>query len=148
MAWLLPGCGAKTGLDVPDANIDSGRSRDAGLDADIGPHDGGRDVGTDANIPCIQLDPDAGPLELPLDTQVELTRADVVFLIDHTGSMSEEIGHIQAELRDVIAPGIQAAIPDAQIGVAMFADFPVFDCGVASDHPYNLVLPVTSDLAP
>ena len=156
-AWLLPGCGAKTGLDVPDANIDTGRSRDAGIDADIGPHDGGRPSdrdmgdrdmgGTDANIPCIQLDPDAGPLELPLDTQVELTRADVVFLIDHTGSMSEEIGHIQAELRDVIAPGIQAAIPDAQIGVAMFADFPVFDCGVASDHPYDLVLPVTGDLA-
>lgn len=143
----LPGCGAKTGLDVPDANIDA--SRDAGVDAniDVGPHDGGHDAGTDAHIPCVELDPDAGPVELPLDTQVQLGRADVVFLIDITGSMSQEIGHIQAELRDTIAPGIQAAIPDSELGVATFADFPVASCGTAEDRAYNLVLPVTDDLA-
>jgi hypothetical protein len=141
----LPGCGAKTGLDVPDANIDAGHSVDAGLD--VGPHDAGRDAGADASIPCVVLDPDAGPIELPLDTQVTLGRADVMFLIDITGSMSQEIGHIQAELRDTIAPGIQAAIPDSELGVATFADFPVADCGTEEDHAYNLVLPVTSDLA-
>jgi len=143
--WTLPGCGAKTGLDVPDANIDSG-PHDAGVD--VGPHDAGHDTGNvDAAIPCVELDPDAGPIELPLDTQVQLGRADVVFLIDITGSMTQEIGHIQAELRDTIAPGIQAAIPDAEIGVATFADFPVSACGTEEDHPYDLVLPVTSDLA-
>ncbi len=142
-AALLAGCGAKTGLDVPDANLD------AGLDAgsDTGPRDAGVDVGLDAFLPCVELDPDAGPVELPLDTQVELGRADVVFLIDVTGSMSQEIGHIQAELRDTIAPGISAAIPDSELGVATFADFPVRACGTGEDHPYNLVLPVTSDLA-
>lgn len=148
--WALPGCGAKTGLEVPDANIDAGRMRDAGFDggdADVGPRDAGRDTGNDASIPCIVLEPDAGPIELPLDTQVELGRADVVFLIDITGSMSQEIGHIQAELRDTIAPGIQAAISDSQLGVATFADFPVSACGTDEDHPYNLVLPVTADLA-
>lgn len=141
----LPGCGAKTGLDVPDANIDAARSIDAGVD--VGPHDAGRDAGSDAAIPCIVLEPDAGPIELPLDTQVELGRADVVFLIDITGSMTQEIGHIQAELRDTIAPGIQAAISDSEIGVAVFADFPVASCGTEEDHAYNLVLPVTNDLA-
>lgn len=141
----LQGCGAKTGLDVPDTNEDAGHAMDAGVD--VGPRDAGRDVGMDAAIPCIELDPDAGPIELPLDTQVELGRADVVFLIDVTGSMSQEIGHIQSELRDTIAPGIQAAIPDAQLGVATFADFPFDDCGTEGDRPYNLVLPVTSDLA-
>lgn len=144
-AVALAGCGAKTGLDVPDTNVDAGRPRDGGVDA--GPRDAGRDALTDAAVPCIVLDPDAGPIELPLDTQVLLGRADVVFLIDVTGSMSQEIGHIQAELRDTIAPGVQAAIPDAQLGVATFADFPVSDCGEAEDRPFNLVLPVTSDLA-
>jgi predicted small lipoprotein YifL len=142
---MLAGCGAKTGLDVPDANVDAARPIDAGVD--VGPHDAGRDAGSDASIPCVLLEPDAGPIELPLDTQVTLGRADVVFLIDVTGSMSQEIGHIQAELRDTIAPGIQAAIPDAQLGVATFADFPVEDCGTGEDRAYNLVLPVTSDLA-
>lgn len=141
--WALPGCGAKTGLDVPDANRDGGS--DAGVDT--GPRDAGHDGGSDAAIPCVQLDPDAGPVELPLDTQVQLGRADVVFLIDITGSMSQEIGHIQAELRDTIAPGIQAAIPDSELGVATFADFPVGHCGTGEDHAYNLVLPVTADLA-
>jgi hypothetical protein len=145
-ACIASGCGAKTGLDVPDANIDAG-ARDAGFDGDVGPHDAGRDMGHDANIPCIVLEPDAGPVELPLDTEVQLSRADVVFLVDHTGSMSEEIGHIQTELRDVIAPGIAAAIPDSEMGVAIFADFPVHDCGVDTDTAYDLVLPVTADVA-
>ncbi len=148
----LAGCGAKTGLNVPDANIDANvdAGHDAAVDAgphDAGPRDAGRDTGSDAAIPCIELDPDAGPVELPLDTQVTLGRADVVFLIDITGSMSQEIGHIQAELRDTIAPGIQAAIPDSRLGVAVFADFPVSACGTEDDHAYNLVLPVTNDLA-
>jgi len=61
--------------------------------------------------------------------------------------MMEEIGHIRTELRDQIAPGIQATIPDSQIGIATFADFPVPECGTGEDRLYNLVLPVTSDIA-
>lgn len=137
-AWGSSGCGSKTGLDIPDVGVDA---------PDAGPTDAGNDAGMDASIPCIELDPDAGPILLPLDTQVQLGRADVLFLIDVTGSMSQEIGHIQSELRDTIAPGIQAAISDSELGVATFADFPVRLCGTADDHAYNLVLPVTDDLA-
>ncbi len=137
----LPGCGAKTGLYVPDASRDSGL--DAGVDAPPM-----RDAGVDADIPCFVLDPDGGPLDLPLDTEVQVGRADVVFLIDITGSMDQEIDRIQADLRDQIAPGIQSAIPDSQIGVATFADFPETGCGVAGeDSPFRLALPVTDDLA-
>jgi hypothetical protein len=137
----LPGCGAKTGLEVPDASRDSGR--DAGVDA--APM---RDASMDASIPCFELDPDGGPLDLPLDTEVQVGRADVVFLIDITGSMDQEIDRIQSDLRDQISPGIQEAIPDSQIGVATLADFPEGSCGVeGEDSPFRLVLPVTDDLA-
>lgn len=131
---LLAGCGAKTGLEVPDAAIDAGRIRDAGTDAD-------------ADVPCIELDPDAGPVELPLDTQVEVGRADVVFLVDVTASMDQEIEQIKDNLRDRLAPGIRDTIRDARLGVATFADFPVGPCGDPGDVPFTLNLPVTDDVA-
>jgi hypothetical protein len=45
-----------------------------------------------------------------------------MFMIDSTGSMSEEIGVITARLRDTIAPGIAAEIPDVWLGVTEFRD--------------------------
>jgi predicted small lipoprotein YifL len=129
---LVTGCGAKTGLEVPDAAIDAGRIRDAGADAEA---------------PCIELDPDAGPVELPLDTQVEVGRADVVFLVDVTASMDQEIEQIKDNLRDRLAPGIRDTIRDARLGVATFADFPVGPCGDPGDVPFTLNLPVTDDVA-
>lgn len=132
LAALSVGCGAKTGLDVPDAQID------AGVDA-----------GPDAQIPCIEIPIDGGIIELPLETEVQLGRADVVLAVDTTASMSQEIGEIRRTLRDQIVPGIRAAIPDAQIGITTFGDFPVGGCGSAGDGdlPFRLLLPVTDDLA-
>lgn len=131
VASALVGCGAKTGLDVPDAQLD------AGVDA-----------GPDAQIPCIEIPIDGGIIDLPLQTEVQLGRADVVFAIDTTASMGEEIDEIRASLRDRIVPGIRAAIRDSSIGVTTFADFPEPNCGQATegDLPFRLVLPVTDEI--
>ncbi|MDQ3032122.1 MAG: VWA domain-containing protein [Myxococcota bacterium] len=131
LAALATGCGAKTGLDVPDAQVDAGM-----------------DAGPDAMIPCIEIPLDGGLVELPLQTQVELGRADVVFAIDTTASMGQEIDQIRANLRERIAPGITNAIRDSQIGVTTFADFPVGSCGDATENdlPFRLVLPVSPDI--
>jgi hypothetical protein len=123
------GCGAKTGLEVPDSQVD------AGVDA-----------GPDATIPCIEIPIDGGVVDLPLQTQVELGRADVVFAIDTTASMGQEIDEIRANLRNQIVPGIRTTIRDSQIGVTTFADFPEGSCGAAGDLPFRLVLPVTEDV--
>lgn len=128
---LLVGCGAKTGLDVPDANEDAGT--DAGS--------------LDAGIPCVEVPLDGGPIEVPLETEAQLGRADVVFLIDVTASMMDEIEEIRDSLRDQLAPAIEAEIPDASFGVATFADFPMTPYGDAEDHPFELALPMTSDLS-
>src|SRR5688500_9256551 len=127
------GCGAKTGLDVPDASPDSGR-------------DGGADAGVDAAIPCIEIPLDGGIIEVPLDIEAELARADVLFLVDTTASMQDEIDQIRDGLRDRIAPGISAAIPDSALGVASFDDFPADPCGQAGDAPFELLTPITDDL--
>lgn len=140
LAWLaLGGCGAKTGLEVPDIGPDAGTdARDAGTDAPDRP---------DAPLPCIELHPDAGPILLPLDTEVVVGRADVLLLIDVTGSMEEEIAQIRTTLRDRIVPGIRAAIPDSRLGVATLADFPFGTCGGPGDVPFAQILPIDADVA-
>ncbi|HEY8432589.1 MAG TPA: hypothetical protein VIL20_29665 [Sandaracinaceae bacterium] len=128
-ALIATGCGAKTGLDVPDTGVD------AGVDA-----------GTDASIPCVEVPLDGGIIEVPLDIEAELARADVLFLVDTTASMGEEIDQIRAGLRDRIAPGIASAIPDSALGVAHFDDFPEGMCGEGGDVPFELLTPITQDL--
>lgn len=50
--------------------------------------------------------------------------ADVYFLIDTTGSMGGPIANVQSSLSTSIAPEIQARIPNVQMGVGHFEDFP------------------------
>ena len=129
-AIVATGCGAKTGLQTPDASLD------AGVDA-----------GPDASIPCIEVPPDGGLIEVPLELETELNRADLVFLIDTTASMQEEIDQIRDRLRDQLAPAIDEEIPDAQFSVATFADFPVMPYGDPEDRPFTMMLPMTGDLS-
>ena len=126
--WLA-GCGAKTGLLVPE--------RDAAPDAEV-----------DASAPaqCIVIDFESGDLVVDLSTSAQLAVADVLFLVDVTGSMSQEISNIQRRLRDRIVPGIAEEIPDVGIGVAYFADFDVGDYGLADDVPFRLIQTITTDL--
>lgn len=134
LASALVGCGAKTGLDVPDASQQ--RPRDAGRDAAM----------LDAGVPCLEVPLDGGVIEVPLDLEAELARADVLFLVDTTASMGDEINQIRAGLRDRIAPGIAQAIPDSALGVAYFEDFPEGMCGEPGDVPFSLLTPITQDL--
>ena len=113
LAWLAAlsllaatGCGGKTGLDLPDARLD-----------------GAVDAGTDATVPCVEVPPDGGVAEVPLDTVARLRRADVVFLVDVTLSMRDEIDQIRARLRDTLAPAIEGQIPDSQLALATHGRF-------------------------
>lgn len=125
-------CGAKTGLEVPDAQIDMVDNVDMGL-------------------PCIEIPiipEDQPPIQVPISFETRLQRADIVFLIDVTASMTEEIDQIRDKLRDVIAPAIEAEVPDIQFGVASYADFPVEPFGEPDvDHAFSLALPMTPDLS-
>src|SRR5512138_1808046 len=106
-ALLAAGCGAKTGLLLPDAHVDA--SSDLGPDA--------LDAGVDMNVPCIEVPADAGVIRLDIATSSRLQRADVLFLIDVTASMTGEIEQVRARLRDTISPTLIAEIPDVAFGV-------------------------------
>ncbi len=121
-------------------------AEDAGVD--VREADGGVDAGTlDAGEAerCVEL-----PLGEEQVVRVELTAriatADIVFLIDSSASMGEEIERIAATLQDQIAPQLAAAIDDVQLAVAEFSDFPQSPYGNSSDVPFRLVQPSTSDV--
>lgn len=141
VAMCLAGCGAKTGLYVPDADAQAPLdASDAGVDA--------FDAGPDADI-CVEVPLDGGPIQVELEVEAEVGSADITFLIDVTASMGEEIDRIRSRLRDQLSPAVDEAIPDSQLAVATFADFPVRGYGNAGagDNPFELRLPMTTELS-
>jgi len=139
LGLLGVGCGAKTGPYVPDAF--ENETFDAGVPEDM--------AMTDMDIPCIEVPLDGGAVRLELEVEAEVGRADIAFLIDKTASMREEIDQIRDTLRTQIAPAIRRAIPDSELAVATFADFPIEPYGSASDGdvPFELRQRVTTDVA-
>ncbi len=136
---LVSACGARTGLPVPESE------RDAGIDA---PEDAAIDVPEDrpdADL-CIELPPEEPPEFVDVAFEARISTADVLFLIDTTGSMGDEIRVIQERIRDVIAPALQESIRDVQLSVAEFADFPVSPYGEGLDIAYVQSQRSTNDL--
>ncbi len=86
----------------------------------------------------------AADFSIPATLQV----VDVMFVIDATGSMRDEIDNVRRGLRDVVVPGVRQAIPDAAFGLAFFGEFPVLPHGRPSSgvKPYELRSPITTDV--
>ena len=85
--------------------------------------------------------------ERSFDFEVEprAGRLDVHFSIDTTGSFGGEIQTLKANLQDTLIPRLRTRVSDLAIGVSRFADFPVRPFGLATDRPYDLLTPVTTD---
>lgn len=94
--------------------------------------------------PCVPVDPDR-PSTQVVSAEVDIDRSDVLFLVDNSSSMVDEIDHIRSQLVDVLIPGIHARVSDARFGVAAFSDFGERQVGERS-HPYQLLLPITDDV--
>lgn len=141
----LAGCGAKTGLDTPDASIDAGH--DAGVDARV---DAAFDAGRDAGPPirCVEVPPTGGPVTAAFSIPATLQIVDVMFLIDATGSMRDEIENVHQGLNGRVVPGVIDAIPDAAFGLAFFGEFPVAPHArpTSAVRPYELRAPITTDV--
>lgn len=127
------GCGARTGLLVPDVPSP----------ADV------PDVPSDAPRQdlCVDVTPDAGVVTVNLLTRPQLSIADVFFVVDRTGSMEEEIDAIKVNLQRTIVPGIASTIGDVQFGVATYGDFPIEPFGDPGDVPFTLVTPIDRSIA-
>ncbi|HJL24453.1 MAG TPA: MXAN_6577-like cysteine-rich protein [Polyangiaceae bacterium LLY-WYZ-15_(1-7)] len=85
-----------------------------------------------------------------LQFEPRIQRADVLFLVDTTGSMGGEIDNLQASLASVVTD-VRAVIADTAFGVARFDDFPTAGYGSAScngerDLPFELEQRITTDM--
>ncbi len=129
---LVTACGAKTGLEAPDARLDAARVPDASMP----PRE------------CIEVPPDRDRVLATLSLPARLRVADVMFVIDTSASMRDEIEGVRRGLRDRVVPGVRASIPEASFGVALFGEFPVFPHARPDSDvgPYLLRTPVTSDI--
>lgn len=138
----------------PPLDLGTEMPLDFGVDlgVDLGPADAGVDLGvdlgTDLGPPCIPLPilPDAGITSVEVVFEARTSGADVLFLVDVTGSMGGVIEGLQTELRSRLAPALRDAIPDVRIGVASFGDFPVDPYGGPGDFPYRTLQPMTTDV--
>ena len=126
-AIAVAGCGAKTGLDAPVSMPDAGV----------------------AAVPevtrCVAL-PSGGRVVAEFSLPVTLAVVDVMFLIDATASMVDEIDNVRERLRDVVVPGVRAAIPDAQFGLALAGEFPIEEHGPPDVAPFDMRVPITADV--
>lgn len=113
-------------------------------------------AGSDPNDPNVSIPPGDFYFVLPylgaeksgqLDFTTTVRQADVFFSVDTTGSFGEEIAAIQAALEQTIVPGVSAVIPDTAFGVGRFEDMPLAPFGLPGDKPYELLQPVTTDVA-
>lgn|GEM_PF-3996014 len=62
---------------------------------------------------------------------------DVVFLVDLTGSYTDDIATFKTQANDIVT-GISTLGNNVQIGLASFRDFPVGSYGGSGDYPYKL----------
>lgn len=141
-----------------DGKVDPGESSPVASDTD---GDGTPDLvetvaGSDPNDPSMTIPAGDFYFVLPykgpgasgkLDFTTTVKQADIFFSIDTTGSFGEEIAAVQAALEQTIVPGIAAVIPDAAFGVGRFEDMPVAPFGLPGDRPFELLQPVTTDIA-
>lgn len=146
---LLPSCGSKSGLYVPEYDMDAAVPDDAFIPPDVFFADAGP-VPPDV---CVEIPPTAPPSEVRVSFVSRILSADVLFLVDVTGSMGEEIEQIRRRLQDTIIPGIVEQIPDVRFSVARFADYPQSPYGQprspgggTGDEVFRMLVTSTSDI--
>lgn len=153
LALAAPGCGSKSGLYVPEYDMDAAVPIDGFVpppppDAFI------PDAGPEPPDVCIELPPREPPDEVLVSFVSRILSADVFFLVDVTGSMGEEIDQVRRRLSDTIIPGIVEQIPDVRFSVGHFADYPQSPYGqprspggMDGDEVFRMLATSTSDVA-
>ncbi len=79
------------------------------------------------------------PVQDTLDFSTNIQKADIMIMVDLSGSMMEEHANLKQDINSVIISGVKAKIPDAAFGLAKF--------GTLEDTPYQLTQGITTDAA-
>ena len=70
-------------------------------------------------------------------------KADILFVVDTTGSMSGAIRAVQADIADVMTRIDGGEIGDVAYGLAEVKDYPQAPFGDPTDKPFNVLHPIT-----
>jgi|GEM_PF-1632777 len=84
------------------------------------------------------------PLAFPIPSSPG--RADVLLTFDVTTSNANTISRAASASTQIVSR-LQALIPDLQIGVAIFGDYPIAGFGANTDTPYRLLQPITANFS-
>lgn len=121
------------GTDPTNPDSDGDTFTDlAEVAADTDPNDSGVGIPPDDFFVVLPYGGPEVPDNLQFSTDIEV--ADVFFLVDTTGSMSDTINDVATSLSSVIVPGIRESISNAWIGVGRFEDFPIGLYGGIDSH--------------
>lgn len=98
----------------------------------------------------LPFEDDDGPQNAELTFETGVKALDVFFNVDTTGSMGAPISNLQSSLTTVVGL-IQAQVPNTQIGVGAFEDFPDGQfgdtaCAGGPDQPFELLQGMTESL--
>lgn len=102
--------------------------------------------GGEIEVVSIDTSSTPGVAEVNVNRVVPSGKLDVFFLIDDTGSFSNDIMEFQGIIDDVILD-IQNEGDDVHFGLAIFRDYDVDDYGSSGDFPYQLLVAIPSDEA-
>ena len=72
-------------------------------------------------------------------------KADILFVVDTTGSMSGAISAVQADIADVMTRIDGGGIGDVAYGLAEVKDYPQAPFGDPTDKPFNVLQAITAD---
>ncbi len=78
------------------------------------------------------------PTKGTLDFATRVSKADVFFLIDTTGSMGGTLDGLKSALSTTIIPSLAARIASVGVGIGNYRDFPTSPFGSSGDWPFHL----------
>ncbi|MGI6393724.1 MAG: hypothetical protein ACOX2F_03160 [bacterium] len=77
----------------------------------------------------------------PLNFSTDITKADILFMIDLSASMAGEIQNLKDGINSTLIPDIQSKIPDVGFGISTFEDYDDFP----EDYGNRIIQPITTD---
>lgn len=78
------------------------------------------------------------PLDGTFDFATKISRADIFFLMDTTGSMGSCISNLNSSLSSTIIPTLASQISSIGIGIGSYRDFPTSPYGSTGDYAFLL----------
>ncbi len=101
------------------------------------PNDPNDSIPTDAYYYVLRYNDPA--VQDTLDFSTDIKSADIMIMVDLSGSMTGEHANLKTGINNTVITGIKAQIPNSAFGLVKF--------GTLEDQPYALAQPITTDVA-